>query len=223
MNVDQFYELTGYRFEQQALLLQALTHRSFSRSGNNERLEFLGDSVVSLIITKHIYRRFPDAAEGEMSRMRAALVKQSSLALVAKSIGLGDHIRLGGGELKSGGFRRASILSDALEAIIGAIYLDSGFDATERVVLELFRVRLETIDSIADFKDPKTRLQEYLQSKQQELPVYSVEQTSGKAHSQIFTVSCRIAGLDLAESGTGSSRKKAEQQAASKLLARLDA
>ena len=222
MNADQFHKLTGYRFQQQQLLRQALTHRSHARSDNNERLEFLGDSVLNLIITNHIYRRFGDADEGGLSRIRASLVKQSALARVARGINLGDAIKLGGGELKSGGFRRASILADALEAVVGAIYLDGGYAAAEDAVLTLYRDELDGIDLHAEFKDPKTRLQEYLQSRQWELPVYEVEQTTGKAHSQVFTVSCALAEPELRETGSGSSRKRAEQQAAQKLLDRLE-
>jgi ribonuclease-3 len=198
-----------------------LTHRSHSRSRSNERLEFLGDSVVNLAITNHIYRRFETADEGELSRIRAALVRQATLARVAKTIDLGSAIRLGGGELKSGGYRRASILADALEAVIGAVYLDSGYAQAEQVVLKLFDEQLESIDLNAEFKDPKTRLQEYLQSRQQALPIYAVEQATGQEHSRVFTVSCSIEDLDLRETGSGSSRKKAEQQAAGKLLDRL--
>lgn len=221
MNSTRFQALTGYQFKHQGLLQQALTHRSHSRSHSNERLEFLGDSVVNLAITNDIYRRFEQADEGELSRIRAMLVRQSTLAQVAKSIDLGDAIQLGGGELKSGGFRRASILADALEAVIGAVYLDSDYMQAEAVVLKLFADQLDGIDLQAEFKDPKTRLQEYLQSRQQALPVYVVEETSGKAHSRVFTVSCSLDQLDLRATGSGSSRKKAEQQAASKLLDRL--
>lgn len=222
MTEEQFFALTGYQFKRQELLQQALTHRSFARSANNERLEFLGDSVLNLIITRHIYHRFGDADEGELSRIRASLVKQSTLAKVARGINLGESINLGGGELKSGGYRRASILADALEAVVGAVFLDSDFPQAEKVVLLLYREQLEKIDSGTDYKDPKTRLQEYLQSRQQELPVYAVEQMTGQAHAQKFTVSCKLAELKMQETGSGSSRKRAEQQAASKLLDRLD-
>ena len=222
MNAEKFHALTGYRFKQRELLQQALTHRSYSRSGNNERLEFLGDSVLNLVITRHIYSRFDTADEGELSRIRASLVKQSTLARVARGIDLGEAVNLGGGELKSGGYRRASILADALEALVGAVFLDSDYTQAETAVLRLYRDQLDNIDINADFKDPKTRLQEYLQSRQLDLPVYTVEQTSGQAHSQQFTVSCALAGLDLRETGSGTSRKKAEQQAAQKLLHRLE-
>jgi ribonuclease III len=221
VNAARFHALTGYQFEQEELLQQALTHRSFSRSRSNERLEFLGDSVVNLAITNHIYRLFDSADEGDLSRIRAALVRQATLARVARTIDLGNAIRLGGGELKSGGYRRASILADALEAVIGAVYLDSDYARAEQVVLRLFDEQLASIDLEAEFKDPKTRLQEYLQSRQQALPVYAVEQTTGQEHSRVFTVSCSIEALDLRETGSGSSRKKAEQQAAGKLLDRL--
>lgn len=222
MNADQFSALTGYRFKQQELLQQALTHRSFSRGNNNERLEFLGDSVLNLIISNYIYHHFADADEGDLSRIRASLVKQATLAQVAREINLGEHINLGGGELKSGGYRRSSILSDALEAVVGAIYLDSDYQQTEIAVLHLFQGQLENMDSAASLKDPKTRLQEYLQARQQGLPTYEVEKTTGKSHAQLFTVSCRTDDPELRASGTGTSRKKAEQQAAQKLLDRLD-
>ena len=212
---------TGYQFRRKELLEQALTHRSFSRNLNNERLEFLGDSILNLIISNHIYLQFDDASEGDLSRIRASLVKQETLAEVARAIGLGDHIRLGGGELKSGGFRRSSILSDALEALIAAIYLDSDYVRTESVILHLFRDLLQNVDADSNLKDAKTRLQEYLQARQEELPRYTVEQTSGKSHSQLFTVSCELVDLELQSSGKGSSRKKAEQQAAQNILDRL--
>ena len=218
MNADKFCTLTGYQFRQQDLLEQALTHRSYSRSNNNERLEFLGDSILNLIISNHIYLRFTDADEGDLSRIRASLVKEESLAQIAMDIGLGDHIRLGGGELKSGGFRRASILSDALEALIAAIYLDSDYAQTEAIVLRLYHGQLQTVDENANLRDPKTQLQEYLQARKMHLPRYQVEQTSGKSHNQVFTVSCNITDLELQSKGKGSSRKKAEQQAAQKLL-----
>ena len=212
---------TGYQFRRKELLEQALTHRSFSRNLNNERLEFLGDSILNLVISNHIYLQFDDASEGDLSRIRASLVKQETLAEVARAIGLGDHIRLGGGELKSGGFRRSSILSDALEALIAAIYLDSDYVRTESVILHLFRDLLQNVDADSNLKDAKTRLQEYLQARQEELPRYTVEQASGKSHSQVFTVSCELVDLELQSSGKGSSRKKAEQQAAQNILDRL--
>lgn len=218
MNADKLCALTGYEFRQTRLLEQTLTHRSYARQLNNERLEFLGDSILNLIISNHIYQRFESADEGDLSRIRASLVKEETLAQVARQIDLGDFILLGGGELKSGGFRRASILSDALEALIGAIYLDSDYAQTEAAVLHLYREQLQNVDAGANLRDPKTRLQEYLQASKNSLPSYQVEQITGKSHDQVFTVKCQLTDLDMQSSGKGSSRKKAEQQAAQKIL-----
>lgn len=222
MTTDKLIAFTGYQFSSKELLEQALTHRSHSRKVNNERLEFLGDSVLNLIISNFIYRRFEDASEGRLSRIRASLVKQDTLAGVAREIDLGDHIRLGGGELKSGGFRRASILSDVLEALIAAIYLDSDYLQAEKVVLRLFDDLLQAVDIDSSMKDAKTKLQEYLQGRQKPLPHYQVVQTSGKSHDQVFTVSCEVGDLGLHGEGRGSSRKKAEQQAAHNILQKLE-
>ncbi|MEM7561823.1 MAG: ribonuclease III [Pseudomonadota bacterium] len=222
MNPEKFQSLTGYLFKKQALLEQALTHRSFSRQRNNERLEFLGDSILNLIISNHIYHRFGNSDEGDLSRLRASLVKADTLAEVARNIGLGEFIHLGGGEMKSGGHRRSSILSDALEAVIAAVYLDSDYAQTEKMLLHIFQSQLEAVSSGRILKDPKTRLQEYLQAKQIDLPDYQVEKTTGKSHDQVFTVRCDIPNLDLTFKGSGSSRKKAEQQAAQKALKKLD-
>ncbi len=221
MTTDRLIAFTGYQFKSRGLLEQALTHRSHSRGANNERLEFLGDSVLSLIISNFIYQRFENASEGRLSRIRASLVKQDTLAEVARDIGLGEHILLGGGELKSGGFRRDSILSDALEALIAAIYLDSDYTQAEKTVLHLFDDLLQAVDVGSSLKDPKTQLQEYLQGRQKSLPLYEVIQTNGKSHDQIFTVSCELSDLGLRSEGKGSSRKKAEQQAAHNLLHKL--
>jgi ribonuclease-3 len=223
VTTDKLIAFTGYQFSSKELLEQALTHRSHSRKVNNERLEFLGDSVLNLIISNFIYRRFEDASEGRLSRIRASLVKQDTLAGVAREIDLGDHIRLGGGELKSGGFRRASILSDVLEALIAAIYLDSDYLQAEKVVLRLFDDLLQAVDIDSSMKDAKTILQEYLQGRQKPLPHYQVVQTSGKSHDQVFTVSCEVGDLGLHGEGRGSSRKKAEQQAAHNILQMLGA
>ena len=221
MTAEKLCALTGYQFKQANLLEQALTHRSYSRQLNNERLEFLGDSILNLIISNHIYQRFESADEGDLSRIRASLVKEETLAQVARQIDLGDFIRLGGGELKSGGFRRASILSDALEALIGAIYLDSDYAQTEAAVLHLYREQLQNVDAGANLRDPKTRLQEYLQANKNSLPSYRVEQITGKSHDQVFTVKCQLTDLDMQGSGRGSSRKKAEQRAAQEILYKL--
>ena len=221
MKLDKFQTILDYQFKQSDLLEQALTHRSYSRNKNNERLEFLGDSVLNLVISQHIYEREPGANEGDLSRIRSSLVNEEALARVARDIGLGDFIFLGGGELKSGGFRRPSILSDTLEAIVGAIYLDSGFDKARHTILFLYRNYLHTLPDTDTLKDAKTQLQEYLQSKQIDLPEYIVIKTTGKSHDQIFTVSCRVLSLQVQSSGTGSSRKKAEQKAAKKMLDQL--
>ena len=221
MNPDKFKYITGYQFNNSEYLEKALTHRSVSRLNNNERLEFLGDSILNLSISDYIYQQFPKSDEGELSRIRASLVKEKTLAVVAKGIGLGDYIHLGGGELKSGGYRRDSILSDALEAVIAAVYLDSDFPTTSKMVIHLFDHQLSNIPADSSLKDPKTRLQEQLQSKQHELAVYKVDQTTGKSHNQIFHVSCRLDAMNLISQGSGTSRKKAEQLAASKMLEKL--
>lgn len=221
MKLDNIQSILDYRFKNSDLLEQALTHRSYSQNNNNERLEFLGDSVLSLVISENIYQRESGADEGELSRLRSSLVKEEALARVARDIGLGDFIYLGGGELKSGGFRRSSILSDALEAIIGAIYLDSGFAPAKNTILHLYQDYLLNLPDIDSLKDSKTQLQEYLQSKQLDLPDYTVIQTTGKSHDQIFTVSCNIESLKMHFNGTGSNRKKAEQNSAKKTLDQL--
>ena len=221
MKLKKLQNILDYNFKQPELLEQALTHRSYSRNNNNERLEFLGDSVLNLVITEYIYNRESEASEGELSRIRSALVKQEALAQVARDIGLGSYINLGGGELKSGGFRRSSILSDTLEAIIGAVYLDSDFDSAQKVILYLYRNFLDKLPDIDSLKDAKTQLQEYLQSKQLGLPEYVVIKTTGKSHDQVFTVTCTIASLEAQVNGTGSSRKKAEQIAAKSMLGQL--
>ncbi|MDT7849815.1 ribonuclease III [Methylophilus sp. VKM B-3414] len=203
----------GYQFSQPDLLQQALTHRSFSAT-NNERLEFLGDSVLNFIIAHQLFNLFPDIPEGDLSRLRAKLVKESSLAEIAISLHLGDALKLGEGELKSAGWRRPSILADALEAIVGAVYLDGGFDSAQQVVALLYRDKLQTIDPTSIDKDAKSQLQEYLQSKKMDLPEYQVVSIEGEAHAQTFTVQCKIKKLKLTTTGVGTSRRVAEQQAA---------
>lgn len=221
MSLNRLQLTLDYRFKQEELLKQALTHRSFCRGANNERLEFLGDSVLSLVISHNIYNQQPNASEGDLSRIRASLVNEAALARIARDINLGDYIFLGGGELKSGGFRRESILSDTLEAILGAIYLDSDFIQVQTSILYLYRAYLQDLPSQSSLKDPKTRLQEYLQSEKINIPEYVVMKTIGKSHDQTFTLTCRIHSLNIATSGTGSSRKKAEQDAAVKALKAL--
>lgn len=214
------YRKLDYRFTDEALLEQALTHRSASRR-NNERLEFLGDSILSFVISSDLYHRFPDIDEGRLSRIRASLVKGETLAKVAAELSLGDYLHLGSGELKSGGFRRASILADALESIFGAIFLDADIATVQRIILQLFASRLEKLDPGKALKDPKTRLQELLQARQQPLPVYEVVEVRGKSHNQQFTVSCRVDALPEAVLAQGTSRRKAEQQAAEQVLRQL--
>ena len=222
MKLDKIQKTLTYNFKQEDLLDQALTHRSYSGHSNNERLEFLGDSVLSLVISENIYRREPGASEGELSRIRASLVKQEALARVARDINLGDFIKLGSGELKSGGYRRSSILSDTLEAILGAIYLDAGFEQARETITVLYRDYLDTLPDGKTLKDSKTQLQEYLQSRQIDLPEYVVIQTVGKSHDQEFTVACNVDAIPLHSTGRGLSRKKAEQDAAQKALKLLN-
>jgi ribonuclease-3 len=207
----------GYRFRDPALLQAALTHRSASRT-NYERLEFLGDSVLNFVVALLAFRAFPEAPEGDLSRFRAALVSAPSLAAVAGSLELGEQLRLGSGELKSGGFRRDSILADALEAVIGAIYLDGGLDAASGTVARLLGGKLAELPSAETLKDPKTRLQEQLQSRGLALPRYALEEIGGEPHEQWFVASCEAPELGLRYAGRGSSRRRAEQDAAQKLL-----
>jgi ribonuclease-3 len=203
----------GFRFSRPELLHQALTHRSHG-TPHNERLEFLGDSVLNCVAALELYERFVGLAEGDLSRLRAKLVRQEALHQVAQALELGDCLRLGEGELKSGGFTRPSILADALEALIGAVFLDSGFAAAREVIRRLYEPLLEALDPRSPGKDPKTLLQEVLQAKRLALPLYSVLATSGAAHSQSFEVECLIPELSLRTTGSGSSRRTAEQEAA---------
>lgn len=215
--LSELERIVGHRFETQKLLRQAMTHRSAS-SVHNERLEFLGDSILGVVIAEALYHKFPKVAEGDLSRMRAAIVCGRSLAKLGKKMGLGDFLSLGQGELKSGGYRRESILADAVEAIIGAIYLDSGMDTIRQVILNWFEPQLQVIEPGVSQKDPKTRLQELLQARQNPLPLYDVVATQGQAHNQQFTVTCRVEGIDTPFKGTGTSRRKAEQAAATLAL-----
>lgn len=208
----------GYRFQTLGWLEEALTHRSAS-ARNNERLEFLGDALLNLIIAEYLFQHYPKASEGELSRLRASLVKGETLANLARELKLGDWLRLGQGELKSGGYRRESILSDALEAVIGAVYLDSDFSACRDWVLYLYRNWLIGLSDASDLKDPKTRLQEYLQACQRPLPVYNMLEIRGEPHAQSFTVECVVA--ELRTIAVGSSRRKAEQESARLMLEQL--
>ena len=206
-----------YQFKKPALLTTALTHRSAAKK-NNERLEFLGDSVLSLVISEHLFDKLKKATEGELSRIRSSLVKGDKLAELAQDLQLGDYLILGSGELKSGGFRRSSILADTLEAIFGAVLLDSDFETCKQVILNLYKDELTSLPTAAAIKDYKTRLQELLQSRQLPLPVYDVTDISGDPHAQTFTVECSVTILDTPVTGKGSSRRKAEQKAASNIL-----
>jgi ribonuclease III len=210
----------GYRFQNAQLLQQALTHRSHS-TPHNERLEFLGDGVLNCLIAAELYTRFATLREGELSRLRASLVREQRLHELAGRLSLGDYLRLGEGELKSGGFRRPSILADALEAMIGAVFLDGGFEAARQVVAGLYQPLLETLDPTGTAKDPKTQLQEWLQGRKLSLPHYSVIATHGAAHDQRFEVECLIRELELRTVGTGPSRRLAEQEAARVAFERL--
>ena len=219
--LDRFLRTLDYQFNDPSLLESALTHRS-AGAKNNERLEFLGDAILSFVISTELYHRYPNANEGKLSRLRASLVKGETLAKLARELELGDYLRLGSGELKSGGFRRESILADAFEAVLGAVYLDSDIDTVSDLVLQLFEKRLASVRPETAVKDPKTRLQELLQARQRPLPEYDVLTIEGKAHEQTFTVSCHVDGLEEATVGVAGSRRKAEQAAADAALRLLE-
>jgi ribonuclease-3 len=213
-----------------ALFIAALTHRS-APGRNNERLEFLGDAVLNLVVAEHLYRAFPDCTEGDLSRLRARVVSSEPLAEVAISLNVGDVLHLGSGELKAGGYRRKSILADALEALVGALFLDGGLEVAQRVVETLFQPRIAALPPPDALKDAKTRLQEYLQSRGFPLPRYTVERVEGEQHAQVFWVRCEVhdlgpragAKINPSAQGSGSSRRRAEQEAAEKVLAQISA
>ena len=209
-----------YRFHDVGLFVQALTHRS-ATGRNNERLEFLGDAVLDFVISDSLFKLRPDADEGDLSKLRASLVKDTSLAGIAVDIGLGEHLILGSGERKTGGHRRESILADALEAIFGAVYLDSGFDAAKDLIDRVFEQRLDDLPDAEDLRDPKTRLQEWLQARKLSLPIYDLVSVTGKDHRQKFVVSCTVNELSQTTEGDSTSRRKAEQRAASAMLGML--
>lgn len=218
-NYTPLYQALTYSFKQEHYLTTALTHRS-AGTPNNERLEFLGDALLNCIMAQTLFERFPNAREGELTRMRANLVKRDTLVQIAQHLALGQYLRLGGGELKTGGKGRASILSDTVEAIIGGIYLDSSMNTCQSVILQLWEKFLNNL-SQRKIKDPKTRLQEYLQSKQQPLPtipIYRVLNINGTDHAQLFKVECLVPGLSKPTYGNGESRRRAEQSAAAKAL-----
>ena len=218
--IDKLERKIGYHFNDADLIHLALTHRS-AAGKHNERLEFLGDSILSFVIADDLYHRFPKINEGDMSRMRATLVRGHTLAELGREFELGDYLKLGPGELKSGGFRRDSILADAVEAIIGAVYLDSDTEVVRRIILSWYQSRLESIQPGVSQKDPKTRLQEFLQGRRNPLPIYTVTNIKGEAHNQEFTVECEVAGVDKPVIGKGTSRRKAEQAAAETALEQL--
>lgn len=209
-----------YKFQNVKLLKQALTHCS-AGSDNYERFEFLGDSILSFVIANELFKQFPDYSEGQLSRLRAFLVKGDMLAEIAKEIDLGDFLFLGQGELKSGGFRRASILADSLEAIFAAIFFDGGVAAAQTVIINLFRSRLASDSLTYCLKDAKTQLQEHLQAEKKALPVYTLTKVEGDEHDQVFYVECTVRGLKQTAYGQGPNRRKAEQLAAKSLLAQL--
>ena len=210
----------GLRFSQPDIIRRALTHRS-ANADNNERLEFLGDSVLGFVIAERLYQKFTEADEGVLSRLRATLVNQTSLANIARKLHLGDYLILGSGELKSGGYRRDSILSDAMEALIGALLLDQGMEACRVWILDLFAEQIDGL-SLRDWKkDPKTRLQESMQARGLQLPLYSLRSVVGQPHEQSFVVECQVSLTDETCEGRGSSRKRAEQESAEKMLAKL--
>ena len=210
----------GYVFRERALLDQALTHRSHG-AVHNERLEFVGDGVLNCVIAAALYERFPDVPEGDLSRLRAHLVNRATLARLARELGLGALLRFGDGEQRSGGADRASIIADALEAVFGAVFLEGGFDAAKRAILAVFAGELAELDPVALGKDPKTRLQEWLQARRMAVPEYAIVDTAGAAHAQSFTVECRVPALGLVTSAVGPSRRAAEQAAAALAHARI--
>jgi ribonuclease III len=212
----------GCNFNDAALFELALTHRSCGAS-NNERLEFLGDSILGFVIGEALYQKFPDAKEGQLSRLRSQLVKGETLAEIAREFELGDCLNLGEGEMKSGGFRRASILADAVEAIIGAIYLDRGMEAARERILHWYQTRLQSLVLADNPKDPKTELQEFLQARKAPLPEYDVIDIAGDAHAQQFTVACSTTLLNQPTQAQASSRRAAEKLAAAAALKALQA
>lgn len=216
-----FHHRLAYKFRDAALLDQALRHRSAGKP-NNERLEFLGDSVLGFLVSDLLYQRFPDANEGELSRIRSLLVQRSMLAEIARQLHLGEELKLGTGELRSGGAQRESILADAMEALVSALYLDGGLELCREKLKLWMGDKLNTFVTLEHSKDPKTRLQEWLQARKKPLPVYHVVSIAGSDHQQSFTVSCAVTLLSQPMSGQGNSRKEAEQVAAALVLQKLE-
>lgn len=218
--IDELSRKLGYQFKNLELLKLALTHRS-SEEANNERLEFLGDSIVNFVVAEALFLQFPNAQEGNLSRWRATLINRDSLGDMARHFEVGRYLRLGPGELKSGGHERQSILSCAMEAIIGAIYLDGGFHAVQERIMKWYESALEAISYTKNGKDPKTQLQEYLQSRHMSLPVYTVTLVEGEAHQQSFVVECYVEDVKEKAEGKGTSRRRAEQDAAQNMLGKI--
>lgn len=219
--IDGLLKKLEYSFGDISLLDEALTHRSFS-SRNNERLEFLGDGILNFVIAHKLFKLYPDVQEGDLSRLRANLVNKDSLAEIADRLELGEVIRLGSGELKSGGFRRPSILADAVESIFGAVYCDGGFESCRELIVRLYADRLALSMDLQSLKDPKTQLQELLQSRHLSLPDYQVTNITGQAHAQIFHVKCSIEKMKIEVTGEGKSRRKAEQIAADRAIIQVE-
>jgi len=219
-NIKLLQQKISYQFSDVKRLELALTHRS-ANSQHNERLEFLGDAILGSVIAHQLFTQFPHADEGQLSRLRAFLVKEKALFELAQELNIGDFLRLGGGELKSGGFRRASILSDTFEAIIGAVYLDSDYVTVQNYILNIYRDNLSALSLDMAQKDPKTRLQEWLQSRNKSIPDYQVVRSSGKDHAKVYWVNCKIEYKSIESEGKGASRRRAEQDAASKILEKL--
>ncbi len=220
MTDDILLKHIDYQFKQAQLLKLALTHRSKGEE-NNERLEFLGDAIVNFVVAEILFHQFPTGSEGELSRWRATLVNRDTLAALAKDLNLGPHLLLGTGEQRSGGNERLSILSCTMEAIIGAIYLDGGFAVVRDKIIAWYQPWVQSLSSAANHKDPKTQLQEYLQSRRLALPIYKVDNTEGEAHQQLFIVSCQVEGMEKKTIGKGTSRRRAEQEAAMHMLGEL--
>ena len=220
-NITQLQRRLGYVFNDPTLLSLALSHRSFA-SANNERMEFLGDAILGLVVTDYLYQQFPDAREGELSRMRSHIVRGESLAEVAKQLELGSDILLGPGEMKSGGHRRDSILGDTVEALLGAVYLDKGIDASRDRIFDWFKSLFDSALEVKPLKDSKTTLQEWLQQRGKSLPDYKLVDTGGEAHSRLFTVSCKIDAVGQEMTAIATSRRRAEQMVAEQLLTELE-
>lgn len=218
--LQSLYQKLGYRFSNENLLTEALTHRS-AANRHNERLEFLGDALLNWVMAEDLYLRSPRATEGELTRLRANLVHEPALAELAIILDLGDHLTMGAGEIRSGGFRRQSILADTLEALLAAVFLDGGLIAAREVILRIYRDKLECLPDAESLKDAKTRLQEYLQARGLSLPVYQVIETTGQAHQQVFRVRCIAPNDKGSAEGSGASRRQAEQVAAGALLSQL--